>query len=79
MCLPLPVSTFTDLLACHPISSRRSTRTLIAALNHPDTRNKLLTYGVNIVPSSPEELAKIQIAEMKMWEEPVKASGYTGD
>jgi tripartite-type tricarboxylate transporter receptor subunit TctC len=52
---------------------------LIAALNHPETRNKLLAYGVNIVPSSPEELAKIQVAEMKMWEEPVKASGYTGE
>jgi tripartite-type tricarboxylate transporter receptor subunit TctC len=52
---------------------------LIAALNHPETRNKLLAYGVNIVPTSPEELAKIQLAEMKMWEEPVKASGYTGE
>ena len=52
---------------------------LVKALNDPDTRRKLLAYGVNIVPTSPEELAKIQIAEMKMWEEPVKASGYTGD
>ena len=52
---------------------------LVKALNDPDTRKKLLAYGVNIVPSSPEELAKIQFAEMKMWEEPVKASGYTGD
>jgi tripartite-type tricarboxylate transporter receptor subunit TctC len=52
---------------------------LIAALNHPETRSKLLAYGLNIVPTSPEELAKIQIAEMKMWEAPVKASGYTGE
>jgi tripartite-type tricarboxylate transporter receptor subunit TctC len=52
---------------------------LVAALNNPETRTKLLAYGINIVPSSPEELAKIQLAEMKMWEAPVKASGYTGD
>ena len=52
---------------------------LVAALNNPETRTKLLTYGVNIVPSSPEGLAKIQADEMKMWEGPVKASGYTGD
>lgn len=49
------------------------------ALDTPETRNKLLTYGVNIVPSSPEELARLQLAEMKMWEEPIKASGYTGE
>ncbi|MGZ3411737.1 MAG: tripartite tricarboxylate transporter substrate-binding protein [Xanthobacteraceae bacterium] len=52
---------------------------LIQAINTPETRSKLLTYGVNIVPSSPDELAKMQVAEMKMWEEPVKASGYTGE
>lgn len=52
---------------------------LLQALNTPETRNKLLTYGVNIVPSSPEELAQTQLAEMKMWEEPVRASGYTGE
>jgi tripartite-type tricarboxylate transporter receptor subunit TctC len=52
---------------------------LVQAVNDPQTRSKLLTYGVNIVPSTPEELATMQLAEMKMWEEPVKASGYTGD
>ncbi|MGZ5836418.1 MAG: tripartite tricarboxylate transporter substrate-binding protein [Xanthobacteraceae bacterium] len=52
---------------------------LIQAINTPETRSKLLTYGVNIAPSSPDELAKMQVAEMKMWEEPVKASGYTGE
>jgi tripartite-type tricarboxylate transporter receptor subunit TctC len=52
---------------------------LVRALNTPETRDKLLTYGVNIVPSTAEELAKMQLAEMKMWEEPVRASGYTGE
>jgi tripartite-type tricarboxylate transporter receptor subunit TctC len=62
-----------------PELAKKINANLIAALNHPETRNKLLAYGVNIVPTSPEELAKIQIAEMKMWEAPVKASGYTGE
>jgi tripartite-type tricarboxylate transporter receptor subunit TctC len=52
---------------------------LVQAINTPETREKLLVYGVNIAPSSPEELARMQLAEMKMWEEPVRASGYTGE
>jgi tripartite-type tricarboxylate transporter receptor subunit TctC len=52
---------------------------LVQALKTPETRDRLLTYGVNIAPSSPEELARMQLAEMKMWEEPVRASGYTGE
>jgi tripartite-type tricarboxylate transporter receptor subunit TctC len=52
---------------------------LVKALNEPKTREKLLTYGVNIVPSTPDELAKMQLAEMKMWEEPIRVSGYTGE
>jgi tripartite-type tricarboxylate transporter receptor subunit TctC len=58
---------------------RKLNSALVQVLNNPDTRNKLSTYGVNIVPSSPEELARMQLAEMKMWEEPVRASGYTGE
>lgn len=52
---------------------------LVQAVNHPETRSKLLTYGVNIVPSSPQELAKFQAEETKMWEDPVRASGYKGE
>jgi tripartite-type tricarboxylate transporter receptor subunit TctC len=52
---------------------------LVQALKTPETRDKLLVYGVNIAPSSPEELARMQLAEMKMWEAPVRASGYTGE
>lgn len=52
---------------------------LVRAITSPDARAKLSTYGVNITPSTPEELAAAQLAEMKMWIEPVKASGYTGE
>ena len=49
------------------------------AVNAPETRAKFLQYGLTIAPSSPEQLAQMQQAEMKMWIEPVKASGYTGE
>jgi tripartite-type tricarboxylate transporter receptor subunit TctC len=52
---------------------------LVQAITTPDARAKLSTYGVVIAPTTPEELAAAQAAEMKMWIEPVKASGYTGD
>ncbi|HVG51951.1 MAG TPA: tripartite tricarboxylate transporter substrate-binding protein, partial [Xanthobacteraceae bacterium] len=52
---------------------------LVQALNVPETRNKLLTYGVNLVPSSPEQLIKLQADETKMWEGPIRASGYKGE
>jgi len=52
---------------------------IVQALNVPETRSKLSTYGVVIAPSTPQELAQAQLAEMKMWLEPVRASGYTGE
>jgi tripartite-type tricarboxylate transporter receptor subunit TctC len=52
---------------------------IVQAMNLPELRSKLSTYGVVIAPSTPEELAAAQLAEMKMWIEPVRASGYTGD
>ena len=52
---------------------------LVQAITTPDARAKLSTYGVVIAPTTPEELAAAQTAEMKMWIEPVKASGYTGE
>jgi tripartite-type tricarboxylate transporter receptor subunit TctC len=52
---------------------------IVQAMNLPELRSKLSTYGVVIAPSTPEQLAAAQLAEMKMWIEPVRASGYTGD
>jgi tripartite-type tricarboxylate transporter receptor subunit TctC len=52
---------------------------LLQAINAPQTRERLTQYGVVITPSTPEQLAALQLAEMKMWVEPVRASGYTGE
>lgn len=52
---------------------------LVKAITSPEARAKLSVYGVNIAPSSPEQLAAAQAAEMKMWLEPIRASGYTGE
>ncbi len=58
---------------------KRINGNLVQALGMPELRAKLSTYGVVIAPSTPSELAAAQQAEMKMWLEPVRASGYTGE
>ena len=62
-----------------PALVKRLNAALVQAVNTPETRTKFLQYGLTIAPSSSEELAQMQQQEMKMWIEPVKASGYTGE
>lgn len=62
-----------------PALVKRLNAALVQAVNMPETRAKFIQYGLNIAPSSPEELAQMQQEEMKMWLEPVRASGYTGE
>lgn len=62
-----------------PALVKKINAALVQALNVPETREKFLKYGLTISPSSPEQLAQMQAQEMKMWIEPVKASGYTGE
>ncbi len=62
-----------------PALVKKINAALVQAVNTPETRDKLVQYGLNISPSSPEQLAQIQQQEMKMWIEPVRASGYTGE
>jgi len=52
---------------------------LVKAIQAPDARSRLEVYGTMIAPSTPEQLAQFQQDEMKMWIEPVRASGYTGE
>jgi tripartite-type tricarboxylate transporter receptor subunit TctC len=52
---------------------------LVKAITLPATREKLSKYGVVIAPSTPQELAAFQAQELKMWEEPIKASGFKGE
>jgi tripartite-type tricarboxylate transporter receptor subunit TctC len=62
-----------------PALVKKINAALVQAVNSPETREKFIKYGLTIAPSSPEQLAQMQVQEMKMWIEPVKASGYTGE
>jgi tripartite-type tricarboxylate transporter receptor subunit TctC len=58
---------------------RKINANLVQAITSPEARARLSTYGVVIAPSTSEQLAAAQAAEMKMWLEPIRASGYTGE
>jgi tripartite-type tricarboxylate transporter receptor subunit TctC len=48
-------------------------------LAQPDVRERLLAVGVDVVGSTPEELARFQRAEMEKWAKIVKESGAKVD
>jgi tripartite-type tricarboxylate transporter receptor subunit TctC len=48
---------------------------MMAALNDPDTREALTKVGVDVVGSTPEELAAYVAAEIPKWADIIKASG----
>ncbi|MDX3906319.1 MAG: tripartite tricarboxylate transporter substrate-binding protein [Pigmentiphaga sp.] len=50
----------------------------VQAVNARDVREKLAGYGIITAPSSPEQLAAIQAADLKLFGPLVKASGYVG-
>ena len=52
---------------------------LMDAINSPDVKQRIVTYGLFPSPSTPEELAKFQAEEIKMWAEPIRESGFKGD
>lgn len=52
---------------------------LVKAINAPDVQQRMRTYGLFPAPSSPQDLAAFQAAEVKMWAEPIKASGFKGE
>jgi len=62
-----------------PETVKRLNAALVAAIKDPEVNGKLLQLGVEPVGSTPEELLRAQEAEYKLWEEPVKDSGYTGE
>lgn len=49
----------------------------VAAVTHPDVKVKLAARGFTPTGTSPEELARIQKADMELWAPAVKASGFT--
>jgi tripartite-type tricarboxylate transporter receptor subunit TctC len=62
-----------------PPAVTRMNGALIAAIGNPDVLQRILAYGLLPAPSSAEELAHKQIAETRLWAEPIKASGFTGE
>jgi tripartite-type tricarboxylate transporter receptor subunit TctC len=47
------------------------------AMNLPDTKDRFLKAGAEVVASSPQELAKLMKSEMQKWEKVIKASGLS--
>lgn len=58
---------------------KRLNAALVQAMNAPDVRQRMQTYGLFPSPSSPQELAAFQAAELKLWAEPIRASGFKGE
>ena len=50
-------------------------RGMMASLNDPDTRQALTNVGIDVVASTPEELAAYIQSEIPKWSEIIKASG----
>src|SRR5262245_27445844 len=50
-------------------------RGMVAALNDPDTRQALAKLGIDVLASTPEELAAYIQSEIPKWAEIIKASG----
>ncbi len=57
-----------------PIITRLNTE-IVKALNTPEIRTKLVSMGVEIEPSTPEEFAAFIEAEIKKWARVIKESG----
>ena len=45
----------------------------------PDVRERMATLGLDVIVSTPEELAEFQAAEIAKWDKVVKASGAKVD
>ena len=58
---------------------RKLNRAIVAAIGDAEVNAKLNMLGVQPVGSTPDELLKSQQAEYKLWEMPVKDSGYKGE
>ena len=52
---------------------------IVDVLNHEVTRKRLAELGVDAAPSTPEQLAAFQRAEIEKWAQAVKQSGATAD
>lgn len=62
-----------------PAIAQRLAAALVAAGRDPEVRAKLAQMGNDPVGGTAEELLKSQTEEFRLWEAPVKASGYKGE
>jgi tripartite-type tricarboxylate transporter receptor subunit TctC len=62
-----------------PETIKRLNEALVAAIKDPEVNAKLTLMGLQPVGNTPEELMKAQREEYKLWEAPVKDSGYKGE
>ena len=60
-------------------SVERLNKALVEAIKQPDVQAQFLKMGLLPVGSTPKELADWQAAEIKLWAEPVKESGFKGE
>jgi tripartite-type tricarboxylate transporter receptor subunit TctC len=60
-------------------SVERLNKALVAAIKSPDVSAQFLKMGLVPAGSTPKELADWQAAEIKLWAEPVKESGFKGE
>ena len=52
---------------------------IIKAMQAPDTKERLLTDGTEVLTSTPEELEKIILVEIAKWTKVIKQAGITGE
>ena len=62
-----------------PEMVKRLNEALVAAIKDPEVNAKLWAMGLQPVGNTPGELLAAQETEYKLWEAPVKESGYKGE
>jgi tripartite-type tricarboxylate transporter receptor subunit TctC len=80
--LLLSAALFSQGPACQGAASRVKAKlnaAMVAALNDPQVRPKLLEQGFEIVASTPEQMAKFQADEFTRWKAVIETSKFTAD
>ncbi len=57
----------------------RLSKAVAEALSQPDIQDRLSKLGLTANHAGPDELASIQAENLKRWQAPIKASGFTAD
>lgn len=60
-------------------TAKRLYAAMAQAINTVEVQQRMRAYGLFPAPSTPEELVAFQVEEVKLWAEPIKVSGFTGE